>query len=438
MRIDTSLPSAASDDGLSAVRVVQQLLDHALRQMADVETTDRDACAHYIAQALRIHQEGITAQAPRPQSGLAAWQVRTVKDVALARLDLGLSVTELAAACRLSRGYFSRAFKVTFGESPHRWRHGKRIEYACRQLSDTTGSLADIAIACGFNDQAHFTRSFKSAMGVTPHSYRKSKRVEDIGARPDPPSTAFLNDTNESDATQVYPSQAPAAPMTARPIIPAGQRQRTSLADAPVRPIRVLVVDDHPVFRAGLVAILAGSDDVSVVAEAATGQEAIALFGRYRPDVTLIDMVLPDMPGERVILGIRQLDPTARSIVVTTFGGDGVARRALHAGAQAYLLKTSMGTDLVEAIRAVQRGEHRIDAQVARQLADFQGEDVLSERELDVLRGVAAGLENKQIASRLGLSPETVKEYLSNAMAKLRASNRAHAVSIAQARGFFR
>lgn len=437
MRIDTSLPSAASDDGLSAVRVVQQLLDHALRQMVDVEKTDRDACAHYIAQALRIHQEGITAQAPRPQSGLAAWQVRTVKDVALARLDLGLSVTELAAACRLSRGYFSRAFKVTFGESPHRWRHGKRIEYACRQLSDTTGSLADIAIACGFNDQAHFTRSFKAAMGVTPHSYRKSKRVRDIRARAEPP-TAFLNDTNESDATQASPSQAPVAPMTVRPIVPAGRRQGTSRADAPTRPIRVLVVDDHPVFRAGLVAILAGSDDVSVVAEAATGQEAIALFGRYRPDVTLIDMVLPDMPGERVILGIRQLDPTARSIVVTTFGGDGVARRALHAGAQAYLLKTSMGTDLVEAIRAVQRGEHRIDAQVARQLADFQGEDVLSERELDVLRGVAAGLENKQIASRLGLSPETVKEYLSNAMAKLRASNRAHAVSIAQARGFFR
>lgn len=429
MRIDTSLPSASSDDGLSAVRVVQQLLDHALRQMADVETADRDACAHCIAQALRIHQEGMTAQAPRPQNGLAAWQVRTVNEVALARLDLGLSVTELAAACRLSRGYFSRAFKVTFGESPHRWRHGKRIEHACRQLSDTTGSLADIAIACGFNDQAHFTRSFKSAMGVTPHAYRKSTRVEKNRTRTDLSSTASLNVTNESDAT--FPIPAPAAPMTAPP-------QKVSPGVAPVRPVRILVVDDHPVFRAGLVAILSSADGLSVVAEASTGHEAIASFRKHRPDVTLIDMVLPDMPGERVILGIRQLDPAARSIVVTTFGGDGVARRALNAGAQAYLLKTSMGTDLVEAVRAVHRGEHRIDAQVAQQLADFQGDDGLSERELDVLRGVAAGLVNKQIALRLGLSPETVKEYLSHAMGKLRASNRAHAVSIAQARGFFR
>jgi len=214
--------------------------------------------------------------------------------------------------------------------------------------------------------------------------------------------------------------------------------QKVFPGGVPVRPVRILVVDDHPVFRAGLVAILSAADGLSVVAEASTGQEAIALFRRHRPDVTLIDMMLPDMPGERVILGIRQMDPAARNVVVTTFGGDGMARRALNAGAQAYLLKTSMGTDLVEAVRAVHRGEHRIDAQVAQQLADFQGDDGLSERELDVLRGVAAGLVNKQIASRLGLSPETVKEYLSHAMGKLRASNRAHAVSIAQARGFFR
>ncbi|QDE39748.1 helix-turn-helix domain-containing protein [Luteibacter pinisoli] len=182
MRIDTSSPSGTSDDGQSPVRAVQQLLDHALRQIADVDTADRVACARYIAQALRIHQERITGGATRTHSGLAAWQIRTVEEIALARLDLGLAISDLAAACSLSRGYFSRAFRVTFGESPHRWRHGKRIEHACLQLSSTRGSLADIAIACGFNDQAHFTRSFKSAIGVTPHAYRKSRGVGSIRA----------------------------------------------------------------------------------------------------------------------------------------------------------------------------------------------------------------------------------------------------------------
>ncbi|QWT21297.1 AraC family transcriptional regulator [Bacillus sp. NP157] len=146
-----------------------------MRQIADVEMADRAACAHYITQALRIHRDGLNHDVKRYQSGLSAWQVRTVKEVALARLDLGLAITELAAACRLSRGYFSRAFKATFGQSPHRWRHARRIEYACEQLTGTSGTLADIAMASGFNDQAHFTRSFKAAMGVTPHSYRKTQ-----------------------------------------------------------------------------------------------------------------------------------------------------------------------------------------------------------------------------------------------------------------------
>ncbi len=180
MRIDNSSPSGSSGDDPSPVRAVQQLLDHALRQITDVDKVDRVACARYLAQALQIHQERIGAHAPRPHSGLAPWQIRTVKEIALARLDLGLAISDLAAACRLSRSYFSRAFKVTFGESPHRWRHGKRIEEACLQLCSTGRSLADIAMACGFNDQAHFTRSFKAAIGMTPHSYRKSRSVGNV------------------------------------------------------------------------------------------------------------------------------------------------------------------------------------------------------------------------------------------------------------------
>jgi AraC-like DNA-binding protein len=173
MRIDTSLPSVSSADRTSPVSVVQQLLRQALRQIADVERADRAACARYIAEALRIHQRATTQGVTRAPAGLAEWQVRTVEQVALARLDRGLAITELAAACRLSRGYFSRAFKVTFGESPHRWRHRKRIEHACRRLVDTSESLAGIAMDCGFNDQAHFTRAFKALMGTTPHLYRK-------------------------------------------------------------------------------------------------------------------------------------------------------------------------------------------------------------------------------------------------------------------------
>lgn len=155
-------------------RVVRQLLNQALRQLADFDRADRAVCAHYIAQALRIHRESTQGHdARRLGIGLAPWQVKTVKDLALSRLDAPLAVTELATACNLSRGYFTRAFKATFGVSPHRWRHGKRLEQACHRLTHSNEAIADIAIAFGFNDQAHFTRAFKSAMGITPNVYRR-------------------------------------------------------------------------------------------------------------------------------------------------------------------------------------------------------------------------------------------------------------------------
>jgi DNA-binding NarL/FixJ family response regulator len=203
-------------------------------------------------------------------------------------------------------------------------------------------------------------------------------------------------------------------------------------------PIRVLIVDDHPLFRAGVAAILDDSPGFDVVGQAGTGHEGIEAWRRLVPDVALVDLQLPDMEGTRVIALIRAHTPAARVIVLTTYGGDGNARRALAAGANGYLLKTSLVDDLVGTIQAVHAGQQRIATEVAQDLTEHYGDQALSERELDVLRGVALGLENKQIAARLGLSAETVKEYLSNAMGKLRASNRAHAIALAMERGFLR
>jgi AraC-like DNA-binding protein len=173
MRLDTSLAARPDGSGHTTERAVLHLLNRALSQLDDIERADRAACAHYITQALKIHLQTVETVAPRrPVSGLAAWQIRIVHDVALSQLDAPLAITVLATACRLSRGYFTRAFKVTFGESPHRWRHQKRIEHACSRLVGTDEAIAGIAVVCGFNDQAHFTRAFKTAIGMTPHTYR--------------------------------------------------------------------------------------------------------------------------------------------------------------------------------------------------------------------------------------------------------------------------
>ncbi|QWT21296.1 response regulator transcription factor [Bacillus sp. NP157] len=202
------------------------------------------------------------------------------------------------------------------------------------------------------------------------------------------------------------------------------------------QPIRIIVVDDHPLFRAGVVAMLAAEPDVLIVGQAGTGSEGIEAFRTMRPDVAVVDLKLPDMDGDEVVGAMRRIDPMARVIVLTTYGGDAAARRTLDAGAQGYLLKTSLPKDLVGVVRAVHAGQHRVSAEVARRLSDHRGDEPLTDRELSVLRGVAAGLENKQIALHLGIAADTVKEHLSNAMGKLRATNRAHALSIALARGY--
>jgi len=200
--------------------------------------------------------------------------------------------------------------------------------------------------------------------------------------------------------------------------------------------IRLIVVDDHPLFRAGVVAMLAAEPDILIVGQAGSGKEGVEVFRDMRPDVAIVDLKLPDMDGDEVVGAMRKIDPMARVIVLTTYGGDAAARRTLAAGAQGYLLKTSLANDLVGVVRAVHAGQHRISAEVAKRLHEHRGDESLTERELAVLRGVAAGMENKQIAQHLGIASNTVKEHLSHAMAKLRATNRAHALSIAIARGY--
>jgi DNA-binding NarL/FixJ family response regulator len=199
--------------------------------------------------------------------------------------------------------------------------------------------------------------------------------------------------------------------------------------------IRVLCVDDHPLMREGIASIIRNEPDMSLVAEAATGQEAISLFREYRPDMTLMDLRLPDMSGIDVVAAIRTQFPDARILMLTTFEGDVEIQRALEAGAQGYLLKSMPRKKLVEAIRKVQMGAKSIPPEVAAQLAEHMGEESLTKREVDVLQQIARGNRNKDIADLLFISEETVKGHVKHIMEKLCAGDRTEAVAIAVRRG---
>src|ERR1700733_997187 len=200
--------------------------------------------------------------------------------------------------------------------------------------------------------------------------------------------------------------------------------------------IRVMVVDDHPLLREGIAAVLEGQENISLVAEAANGQEAIERFRAFCPDVTLMDLQLPDINGIEAIKSIRLEFPSARFIVLTTYPGDVQVLRALKAGATGYMLKTTLRTDLVDAIRAVHQGLRRNPPEVAKELAEHIADDILTEREIEVLRRVANGTSNKIIADQLNLTEATVKAHMKNILSKLGANDRTHAVSIALRRGF--
>ena len=202
------------------------------------------------------------------------------------------------------------------------------------------------------------------------------------------------------------------------------------------RPIRVMIVDDHPLLREGVAAVIEGLPDMLLVAEATDGQEAIARFREYRPDVTLMDLRMPGMDGIAAIAAIRREFPDAHIAVLTTYQGDVQALRAFKAGASGYLLKSSLRKDLVETIRALHAGKRRVPPEIASEIAEHAADDTLTVREIDVLKGVAAGNANKVVASQLGISEETVKAHMKSILAKLGANDRTHAVVIALRRGF--
>jgi DNA-binding NarL/FixJ family response regulator len=199
--------------------------------------------------------------------------------------------------------------------------------------------------------------------------------------------------------------------------------------------IRILTVDDHQLLREGIAAVLESQEDMTLVAQASNGHEALDSFRRMRPDVTLMDLRMPDMSGIEAITAIRGEFPDARIIVLTTYAGDAQAAAALKAGAAGYLLKNLVRKELLETIRAVHSGKRRVPPEIATEIAEHVADDELTERELQVLRRVATGKSNKLIAAELDISEGTVKTHMKSILPKLDASDRTHAVMIALKRG---
>ena len=199
--------------------------------------------------------------------------------------------------------------------------------------------------------------------------------------------------------------------------------------------IRILTVDDHPLLREGIAFLVKSQQDMELVAEASDGEKAIEQFRRHRPDVTLMDLRMPNLNGTEAISRIRNEFPDAKIIVLSTYGGDVQVLRAIKAGARGYIVKGHVHRELLDAIRSVHAGHKRIPPEIAAELAEHAADDRLSSREIDVLRLIGAGNANKQIAYKLAIGETTVKNHISNILSKLGANDRSHAVTIALKRG---
>ena len=202
-----------------------------------------------------------------------------------------------------------------------------------------------------------------------------------------------------------------------------------------IKPIRILACDDHALLRQGIATLLSAEPDMKLIAEASNGEEAVEKFRTHRPDVTLMDLQMPGIGGIDAITRIRSEFPDARIIVLTTYTGDSQVLGALRAGARAYLLKAHVHRELPEIIRAVHAGEKRIPPEIAAEVAEHLTDESLTSREVDVLRLIAAGNANKQIADQLSIGEASVKSHVANILSKLGANDRAHAVTLGLKRG---
>lgn len=199
--------------------------------------------------------------------------------------------------------------------------------------------------------------------------------------------------------------------------------------------IRILVVDDHPLLRDGIAALVGGQRDMVLVGEASNGRDGIEQFRACAPDITLMDLQMPEKNGIEAIVGIRKATPEARIIVLTTYSGDAQVRHALEAGARAYLLKNLLHKELLETIRSVHGGRKTMSPSVAAEIAEHAGEEHLTPREIEVLRLISAGHANKEIAGRLAITEETVKSQVKSILSKLHANDQTHAAMIGLKRG---